>query len=144
MGGWNENINVIDKLELETKSINQMRHRKCLWKEVEAVLEEDGEFIFPLSDGDWPQPGIGDRALKMKERRELRKAAKKEKLEEAKRAQEAADALDAAKIKEAETDLCTTTADFWTSSGGCITRHHVNPRRKLYLPNQEDFPFPLK
>ena len=79
-GGWNENVIIIDKLDLETKSINQIHHRKCLWKEVEPMLEDDGEFIFPLADGDWPQPGIGDRALKMKERRDLRKAAKKEKM----------------------------------------------------------------
>ncbi len=55
-GGWNENVYVIDKLDLETKSINQIRPRKCLWQEVEPVLEEDGEVIFTLSDGEWQQP----------------------------------------------------------------------------------------
>ena len=34
--------------------------------------------------------------------------------------------------------------DFWSMSGNCIFRHHVEPRVKLYSPRQESLPVPLK
>ena len=34
--------------------------------------------------------------------------------------------------------------DFWSISGGCIFRHHVEPRVKLYRPREETCPVPLK
>ena len=33
---------------------------------------------------------------------------------------------------------------FWSLSGNCIYRHHVEPRVKLYTPREESFPVPLK
>ena len=32
---------------------------------------------------------------------------------------------------------------FWSMSGNCIYRHHVEPRIKLYSPKEESFPIPL-
>ena len=32
--------------------------------------------------------------------------------------------------------------DFWSISGNCIHRHHVEPRVKLYVPREESFPLP--
>ena len=37
------------------------------------VIEVDGEYILPLADGDWSQPGTGERDIEIKERRDLRK-----------------------------------------------------------------------
>ena len=34
--------------------------------------------------------------------------------------------------------------DFWSISGDCIFRHHVEPRVKLYRPREETCPVPLK
>ena len=34
--------------------------------------------------------------------------------------------------------------DFWSMSGNCIYRHHVEPRVKLYWLREESFPIPLK
>ena len=34
--------------------------------------------------------------------------------------------------------------DFWSMSGRFISRHHVEPRVKLYSPREESFPIPLK
>ena len=34
--------------------------------------------------------------------------------------------------------------DFWTITGEFIYRHHVVPRVKLYVPQEESFPVPLK
>ena len=34
--------------------------------------------------------------------------------------------------------------DFWSMSGNCKNRHHVEPRVKLYSPREESFPIPLK
>ena len=34
--------------------------------------------------------------------------------------------------------------DFWTITGDFISRHHVVPRVKLYMPKEETFPIPLK
>ena len=34
--------------------------------------------------------------------------------------------------------------DFWSMSGNFISRHHVEPRVKLYSPREESFPIPLK
>ena len=34
--------------------------------------------------------------------------------------------------------------DFWSMSGSCIYRQHVEPRGKLYSPREESFPIPLK
>ena len=70
----------VDKQDLETKSLAEIQPHKCLWKDVTPVLEEDDQYIFPLADGDWPQPGTGERSLKMKERKELRSKARKEKI----------------------------------------------------------------
>ena len=35
-------------------------------------------------------------------------------------------------------------SDFWTITGDCIYRHHVEPRVKLYTPREESLPFPMK
>ena len=34
--------------------------------------------------------------------------------------------------------------DFWTIAGEFISRHHVVPRVKLYVPREETFPIPMK
>ena len=34
--------------------------------------------------------------------------------------------------------------DFWSMSGNCRNRHHVEPRVKLYSPREEPSPVPLK
>ena len=34
--------------------------------------------------------------------------------------------------------------DFWSISANFIYRHHVEPRVKLYVPNEASFPIPLK
>ena len=34
--------------------------------------------------------------------------------------------------------------DFWTIAGNYVSRHHVEPRVKLYVPNEESFPTPLE
>ena len=33
---------------------------------------------------------------------------------------------------------------FWSISGNFTSRHHVEPRVKLYVPREASFPFPLK
>ena len=35
-------------------------------------------------------------------------------------------------------------SDFWSITGEFISRHHVVPRVKLYVPREETFPIPLK
>ena len=35
-------------------------------------------------------------------------------------------------------------SDFWTVPGEFIYRHHVEPRVKLYVPEEESVPFPMK
>ena len=34
--------------------------------------------------------------------------------------------------------------DFWSFSGNCIYRHHVEPRVKLYVPREGPSPIPLR
>ena len=34
--------------------------------------------------------------------------------------------------------------DYWTITSDAIVRHHRLPRRRLYVPDPEDFPVPLK
>ena len=34
--------------------------------------------------------------------------------------------------------------DFWTISGIYIYRHHIEPRVKLYAPNEGSFPIPTR
>ena len=36
------------------------------------------------------------------------------------------------------------TNDFWSITGDCIYRHHVEPQVKLYVPKEESFPIPMK
>ena len=34
--------------------------------------------------------------------------------------------------------------DIWSTTGDFVSRHHVEPRVKLYMPKEESFPIPLK
>ena len=113
----------------------------------------NGQIHFPLSTGELKQPGrLGKSATRF---RVLRKQRKKntnesdaeeivtETEDEQQVGPENTDPIELKRTAESYQEE-KIMEDFWVIDGDWIIRHHVNPRTKLFVPNPDDFPIPLK
>ena len=101
----------------------------------------NGEFQFPLAQGDLQQPGMTERKVRHRKIKKKRIDEFKEEEEEQKSQQ--TDAGGNPKPKEV-LDMPTAEADFWTCNSNVLIRHHRTPRTKLYVPTEEESPIPVK
>ena len=141
-GGFANQFLVIDwdDLNKATSVGTAMRQiKQCHHKEVLPVLY-NGKHRFPLAEGDLDQPGVTSsitRKIKIRKRKiaEASEAAEKE-------AQEA----DAKRRKDLglPDDPSSANQDFWTCNREFITIHHRTPRTSLFIPTDQNCPFPIK
>ncbi len=101
----------------------------------------NGEFQFPLAQGDLQQPGMTERKVRHRKIKKKRIDELKEEEEEQKSQQ--TDAGGNPKPKEV-LDMPTAEADFWTCSSNVLIRHHRTPRTNRYVPTEEESPIPVK
>ena len=100
--------------------------------------KENGEFYFPIEDGRIKPLG-GDQDLRTStliRQRPIRGESHVDFLGESERSLPPPD--------DSFPDAGEAIHDFWSMSGNCIYRHHVEPRVKLYSPREESCPIPLK
>ncbi|MDP7647377.1 MAG: DNA (cytosine-5-)-methyltransferase, partial [Candidatus Woesearchaeota archaeon] len=144
-GGWSGDLEIVDWEELdEATHISQVYVKRFKAKEVEPVMY-DGEFHFPLAEGDLSQPGLKAHEVRKLERKKRIREEKAEARAQA-RAEEAAKEQEEIEKQEqqAQQDLPTEERDYWTCSEERLIRHHKQPRNTLYVPSDEDSPIPLK
>ena len=97
------------------------------------VDKVDDKFIFPVADGECVQPHQDDHLRRVQQR----KKAQKEKAEQdaIARAEAESNAADASQPHE---------PDYWTITTDTLTRHHMTPRLKLFVPTEIELPIPLR
>ena len=133
-------IEVADIEELERMHASEIHARRLNAKEVLSPMKGDN-FIFPISDGTAKISG-GDRRLRtstlIRERRERG--------EEQEILRGESDGLSSPiPFQDDSTpDDAEAKNHFWTITGEFIYRHLVEPRVKLYPPEEESFPVLLK
>ena len=87
--------------------------------EIHIDSEKDNQFYLPVAEGGWTQPD--------------QEVIKQERI--AKAEQEQADA---------STDAPPIDSDYWTITSDVLVRHHLNPRTKMYCPEEADLPIPIR
>ena len=139
-GIWKRDIMVADIEELEEMDASELHARNLNVKEV-LTPQRSGNFIFPVADG---TVKIFWRELRLRTSTLTRDCP--ERGEEQVILQRIWDELHSPtplqddSTRDEEEDE----SDFWTITGGFIYRHHVEPRVKLYVPQEESFLIPLK
>ena len=141
-GGWSGDVEVIDWEELEQATeARSVKVKRFKAQEVKA-MKYNGEFRYPLAEGDLDQPGFTRRDLKpQKEKR------KKEQQEREKREKERVETQRQLELdlgSDPSADLPAKQLDFWTCNADYLIRHHVEPRTELFVPTDANSPIPLK
>ena len=138
-GIWKGDIMIADIEELEEMDASEIRARRLNAKEVLTPMSGE-KFIFPIEDGTVKLSG-GDQVLKIStlirdhpERREEQEVFRGE-----------PDRSSPTPLQDDSTrDDAEAINDFWSLTKDFIYRHHVEPRVKLYMPQEESSPIPLK
>ena len=136
---WKGDIQVADLEELEEMDASEIHVKRLNAKEV-MLLESGEEFISPVADGT-VKPSGGDQALRtptLTRNQAIRRERHQDFLGESEGSPLAQHFQDSFRDAGEAQD------DFWSISGDCIFRHHVEPRVKLYRPREETCPVPLK
>ena len=137
---------VADIEELETMDASEIYSKRLNAKEV--IFHQKGEFTFPIAKMEnlFFQPQMGRIALTGRDQ-ELRTSTLIR--EQPIRGESRLDFFGESEgslppLHDSFPDFGEAINDFWSMSGNCIYRHHVEPRVKLYSPREESFPIPLK
>ena len=136
MGIWKEDFMVADIEEPENLDASDVLARRLNAKEV-LMLENGGNFIFPIADGTVKLSG-GDQVFRKSTSIQVCPA----------RGEEHNDGLqgesDGSQLLDTLTDDSVARNDCWSIEGSYIQRHHVEPEVELYVPKEESFPIPLR
>ena len=137
---WKGDIMVADIEEVEEMDASELHARRVNGKEV-LTPQRSGKFIFPVADGTVKIIG-GERHL----RTSTLTRERPERGEESEICDGNSDEWYAPSNHEEDSTRDDEEArdDFWTIIGEFIYRHHVVPRVKLYVPQEETFPIPMK
>ena len=102
------------------------------------IFPKQGEFIFPIADGQIKTPGRDQelRTSTLVRPRPIQGESNIDLLGESEGS--------LPQPHDSLPDAGEAMNDFWSMSGSFIYRHHVEPRVKLYSPREESFPIPLK
>ena len=133
---WKGDVLIADLEELETMDASEIYSKRLNAKEV--IFSKQGEFTFPIADGRIKTLGE-DQALRTSTLIRPRPS----------RGDSHIDFLGETEgsLPQPHDSLLVAGEaihDFWSMSGSCIYRHHVEPRVKLYSPREESFHNPLK
>ena len=130
-GNWNGDLYVIDQEELaNASSAAEVTVKRFKASEVH-VEKVEGNFYFPVASGECVQPHADDHMREVQER----KRARKEKAEQAK--------AEAEETVPAEEPI-PSKPDYWTITSDTLTRHHLTPRTKMFVPTERELPIPIK
>ena len=135
-GIWKGDVLIADLEELETMDASEIYSKRLNAKEV--IFPKQGEFIFPVADGQIKTPG-GDQEMRtstLVRDHPIQGESKIDFLGESEGS--------LPQPQDSFPDAGEAINDFWSMSGSFIYRHHVEPRVKLYSPREESFPIPLK
>ena len=139
-GIWTGDIMVADIEELEEMDASELHARRLNAKEV-LTPQRSGNFFLPVADGTVKIFGRGQRLRTSTLTRD-----RPERGEEQEILQGNSDERKTPSHLEEDSTRDDEEAknDFWTITGEFIYRHHVVPRVKLYVPQEETFPIPMK
>ena len=121
----------------EAQTCSQLHIKYYNAKEL-TIPTHNGDFHFPLIEGEYSQPELSKadakdanyiKKIKDKQDRQIKDKRSKE--------EQAAE-------KSIPTDLPSESNDFWTCTNEVLTRHHRTFRTKLYVPTEEESPLALK
>ena len=136
-GIWKGDVLIADLEGLETMDASEIYSKRLDAKEV-IFPKEKGKFNFPMAGGRIKPLG-GDQDLRTSTliRHRLNQGESR------------VDFLGESEgslppPRDSFPDAGEAINDFWSMSGNFISRHHVEPRVKLYSPREESFPIPLK
>ena len=135
-GNWKDDVLIADFEELETMDASEIYSKRLNAKEV--IFPKQGEFIFPIADGQIKTLG-GDQDLRtstLVRHRPIQGESNIDFLGESEGS--------LPQLHDSLPDAREAMNDFWSMSGSFIYRHHVEPRVKLNSPREESFPIPLK
>ena len=137
---WKGDIVIADIEEEEDMDASEIHARRLNAKEVLTPMKGDN-FIFPVADGTVQTAG-GDRSLRpstlIQDRRNEERNKKFFK-------ENQTGSLLQTLFKMTQHEMMRKPKnDFWSITGDFIYRHHVEPRVKLYMAEEESFPIPLK
>ena len=154
-GGFQGDLRFCDWDDIaEATHANNIFIKRTHADEILPVLDEKGDFMFPLVEGDLSQPGQKAQLVRKLSRRERKKREEKE-LKDREAEEDAEDEddpnipprellTDRGQPQNPPPDICVAESDFWTCNSSVLTRHHVKPRSKLFVPSMFDCPIPLK
>ena len=136
-GIWKGDVMVADNIELETMDASDIYSKKSQRKR-RNIFKENGKFIFPAADG---RITLSARDQELRTSTLIR--------EPPIRGEGHVDFLGESEgslspPQDSLTDAGEAMNDFWSMSGNFIYRHHVEPRVKLFSPEEQSFPIPLK
>ena len=142
-GRWNGDLLVVDKRELMERSTARKVHiRRFKEKEVFPHHLESGRFLFPLIQGDIPQPRRLFRREIIWEPAPFEPVAAREgTLEE--HLQDYFGDPDETPPNRDLTDYPLTEPDSWKITPDVVIRIHNQPRTKTFVPTEENCPLPL-
>ena len=136
---WKGDITVADIEEMEEMDASELHARRLNAKAVLTPMKGDN-FIFPVADGTVKTPW-GDRRLRPSTliRDHLERGEEEVFRWESDGFSSPTPIQDDSTREDAEAKK-----KFWSITGDFIYRHHVEPRVKLRMPQEESFPFPMK
>ena len=151
-GGWTGDLLLVDSEEIEdAESVSDIYIKRFKAQEVNPTKIADN-FRFPLAQGDLRQPGAQPRTRRSRSRgKPLQEDSSEE--SEGSQKEEESDTGTSTENSEGESkqdgddsDTVPETGepDTWTLTPDVLIRHHVNPRTKLYVPEDRDCPVPVK
>ena len=139
-GIWKGDIMVADIEELEEMDASVIHARRLNAKEV-FTPQRSGNFIFPVADGTVKIFGREQRLRTSTLTWERPKRVQEQEILQGK-----SDEVQSPNLLQDDStrDDEEARSDFWTITGEFIYRHHVEPRVKLYMPQEETFLVPMK
>ena len=126
--------------ELEETDASELHARRRNANEV-LTQQRSGNFIFPVADGTVKIFGREQRLRASTLTRERPERGKEHEILQGR----SDELLSPTQVQDdSKRDDEEAKSDFWTIIGEFTSRHHVQPRVKLYVPKEESFPIPLK
>ena len=141
--GWkNHELGIIDCQDLnDAPYITSLRDSIKVFHADEIIVPyHNGDFYFPLVEGDYNQPHLPKAEAKSTNYTKKIKEKQDLKIKQDKEAEE----KELLEAKAPESDVPSITKDFWTCTNEVITIHHRTPRTKLFVPTEENLPIKLK
>ena len=149
-GGWTGDLLVSDWEQIENAKRTSDIHVKRFKAEEVVIIIKQNQYCFPITTGNLRVPGETNKQLirrvssstQNKNKEQLPGAIHGE--PEAADAEEAEEARSSPSSHIDEPHHQVAPEDYWTMKGDLLVRHHLQPRKELFVPEESNMPFPLK